>query len=231
MMKFCSMIAVAGVAMGLFALSPAMAVPSDTWQLTGGSASSDNCPGSPADCGSVTAYQSTANQLQINVDLAPHTVFADTGAGSDLIFVLSVNLPKSDFSLPAGWGLTINQITGVGTEYVLGCGSKGGGTACGNGTSPPNVSSLVFEINDTGILLADILPKVDGTNYFDSDVGSGANCPGTCSTGAVNTGSSPPVTGQGNPTPIPEPMTIALFGAGLAGIGGTLRRRKAKKSA
>src|SRR5579863_10381495 len=100
MMKFRTLIAVAGAVGALAFVSPAMADPVgniDTWQLTGGSASSDNCPTVGTfgkDCGSVAADQVSTSQVQITVYLSPvppngHTVFASTGAGPTFAFTLS----------------------------------------------------------------------------------------------------------------------------------------------
>lgn len=234
MMKLRSMIVALGAVLSL-AASPALATPVETFDLD--SSSSTQC--GTTLCGTLSENELSSTELQITVDLTPGVVFAKTGAAPMLEINLS-GLTLSDVSF-SGFAATFTGNTpsgfsiaevGATSAYILEC------SGC-NGTSN-EISAITFDIKvSSGTIGFGNFSLASGKNGNDIDLG-GPNCNGLgsgngCATAGNNVAMTcPPTVGscgtQGNPTPIPEPMTVALFGAGLAGMGAIARRRKARKS-
>jgi hypothetical protein len=161
--------------------------------------------------------------------------FANTGAGLPILWDWSGSLTASEISsiVFAGPG-SPNQISTGGT-FVVSPKSSGGvgdwefGIACsgncGNGGSPPHYNSLTFtigtgNINDFAENDSDIYNATG--NNFASDLCVGIKSNGGCvATGDVLSYDAPAV--------VPEPITLSLFGAGLAGAAAMRRRKKAQK--
>jgi len=171
--------------------------------------------------GTVTLHQVDANTIQVTVTLTPGNVFANTGAGAG---ALGFSVDKS-FTLASSPTLTTGfSLDPVPPPYSF---SSGIGTytsvvvcsICGNGTSPPNASTFTFSItNATGLSFSDFV-NGSGGFLFASDLGVPVpGTPGTFTTFAA-------AGGPGVPTP--EPGTLALLGAGVAGLVGLRRKRSA----
>ena len=217
---FATLAALAGLA-----VTPALASPTlgmfDMDADIGASGYESQCgASSPAVCGTMTLSQASTDEMQVSLSLTPSITFAFTGGPHVPVEfeITGVTIGDVSLVLPSGW-----TDTQSGSTFELFC------STCGGGTSG-KLTSLTFDVNDTaGLENMNIVME-------DLDLG-GPNCissQGTCNTGEVPISSDPCVPGtvctQGSPTPIPEPMTVALFGAGLAGIGALVRRRKAKKA-
>lgn len=121
--------------------------------------------------------------------------------------------------LPAGWGSATNgQMDGAGTyEYLVDC-----ATACTTGQIT-NPNSITFTVVRTGGTLSPSDFETDGTlgatDFFAADV------VGAMPAGGVNTGV---ISGSGLTTTTPEPASLLLFGSGLMGVAGIVRRRFTK---
>jgi hypothetical protein len=230
LLAFC-VFAVAGFAL------PAMATPIgesftlDTWQGSG----SQTGP-----FGTVTLTTDGAN-VDVDVKLASTDGFVKTGAGDALDFYLANgSTPISSITiagLTSGFTAlnTTSGITGVGSydaggakgfNYAIGCGS-----ACGTGGSDIFTGSLDFTVDS--VTLADFQASAgkNGGFYFAVDI-----CDGTSGTDPVQCAGRPGKTGPVSAetdSPIdsvPEPITLSLFGAGLAGAVAIRRRKKAQKA-
>jgi len=219
--------AIAGALSVLAFVIPALATPIGCFSATSCSFSLDNFIGTgtpPAGpYGTVTLTQNGGN-IDVSVGLVPvgQTFFAQTGAGEALLWdmngapALTVNLTGAsigNFTFDPSAG---HQDGSGDWNYGFICSS------CGSGGSPPHIDALTFTIDNH--VLADFI-KNDLGNNFASDLCIGYTAANGCGlTGDVLADAS----GRGHQVPVPEPATIALFGAGLVGLGLIRRRRGAK---
>ena len=211
--------------------APAMATPStanyilDTWQGSGTVSGND--------FGTVFLQQVGAN-VDVTVTPASGNGFVKTGAGDALLFDLKGITSITIAGLTTGF-TALNTTGTITSASSYSGGGVGGGfnyaiqcSGCGNGGSGILTGPLDFTID--GISLADF-QATDNGYYFASDL-----CIGTSSgRNGLTCGGSPGVTGNvsaefdppGAPLPVPEPLTLSLFGAGLAGAFAARRRKKA----
>ena len=190
----------------------------------------------PGPYGTVTLTQ---NGLNVDVDLTLNSsccAFVKTGAGDALLF----NLDKSSITLGSDSGFVLNTtdfklVGGSGTPTTASAGtihSGGGGDfsfaisclGCRHGGSGVLPGPLDFTV--TGVTISDFIANTKG-NFFATDICdgfSGTRCSGTPGITGLAIADGP-----NNPPPrrVPEPITLTLFGAGLAGAF-AVRRRKAK---
>jgi hypothetical protein len=204
-----SAVAVGGV---FAAAAPAQALPTTlTFNLTCGlGATAQPCNTGPY--GTITLTNGAANTVNISETLLHGNVFAGSGAGDALAF----NVDKA---------VTLGNVVPAGT-FVVDSTPKGVpyGTFgyaidyTGSGTSPPTFTSFSFTTTDGSTLtVQDFVTNVAGY-FFASDIGV-LQTNGTFQTG--NVASNGPTT----PQSVPEPISIALMGVGLLGLGSTRRRR------
>ena len=185
----------------------------------------------PADVGTITLTQGDANSVIVNLDLlptygllntgGPHTPFAFNLTGSGTLSVAFSTpaggvAPKGNFSLnTAGGSNSPYGAYGVAIDY-----------SAGNGSGKAYYGDFAFTLTRAGGLDTNDFIVNDDGYYFSADLTNGTN------TGAQawGTRSGPEITVLTETTPVPEPLTIALFSAGLAGIGTMSRRRRLQKA-
>ena len=216
MSKFLSVTLVASAMAAAGIAGPASADVFICSSLTDCTYNLDNFVGSgappPGPYGSIQIVQNGAN-VDVSVVLNPGDVFAVTGSGKDFLWDFhndpTITVQLLGTSVGEFAFLTNYSKPKVGAwDYGFEC------IACGNGTSPPQISALTFEIRNA--TLSEFVQNASGFE-FASDLG--IDCTGgqgRCYTGPV-------VGSLGNR--IPEPMTLSLFGVGLLGAG-AIRRRK-----
>jgi hypothetical protein len=129
----------------------------------------------------------------------------------------------------------------VGTESLFASASSGGNdsanpTATINGQTPfnydPANGDLLLEIIASN---QSIFPTGTGNGYFEADDTGQVTSRAYCVTSQTCVADSAGLVTEFNleasdPAPVPEPVTLSIFGAGLAGAIGMRRRRKAAKA-
>jgi len=184
----------------------------------------DGCSGSGCgltNYGTVTLTDISGG-VNVKVSLLNNSGLIDTGAMSfhTLTFNLAgspatiTNLPNLwSYTGPANW--TPNGNWGT-FNYILDC-----NTACSSST--PWTTGLDFNVAGTGITTTSFIDSGTAKDtYFLADISNPNG--GTPLTGRIGASYS------GTGTQVPEPFTMSLFGAGLAGMA-TLRRRRKLQAA
>ncbi len=214
--------------------APALATPTletftlDTWQGSG----SQTGP-----FGTVTLSADGSN-VDVDVKLAGHDGFVKTGAGDSLDFYLANgSTPLTSIQITGlTTGFTALDTTGgvttsgsysaggaKGFNFAIGC-----GTACGSGGSNIYTGTLDFTVDNVTLDNFEATTGNGGGYYFASDI-----CDGTSGTDLVTCSGTPGQTGPVSAesdvaVTVPEPFTLSLFGAGLAGAAAMRRRKTAK---
>jgi hypothetical protein len=200
--------------------APAMALPT-TYEITTYVGSGGPITG---DFGTVTLNQVGSN---VTVDWTPKSCcgLVPTGKVPDVLDFYLSGIPSITVTgLTAGFNLDSASASSYGNgatgafNFAIDCPSGG---VCGTGGNAPYTGSLDFTVQN--VTIADFAPNALGF-HFAVDICDGINPLGGCS------GGSPGITGAAVDVPttrtVPEPITLSLFGAGLAGAAAMRRRRK-----
>jgi len=194
----------------------ALAIPAyaDSFDFT-----SDHCTGGCGDPGTIfgtVELIQNGTTVDVTVDLADGYSFAKTGSADDQAFkfnatgVVLGDITVDQTVLGQTLAATTGALNGDGTgnfSFGIEC------TTCGGGGSDAFTDNIVFHVADATI--ADLTAPNNLGNLFVADVLAPNE-----NTGPVD------VSGPGVPTP--EPASLLLLGAGLAGIGlSQWKRRKA----
>jgi len=186
---------------------------------------SDSTGTQPADVGVITLTQNGANAVNVSVDLKNGYGFVNTG-GSHTPFAFNLAGTGAlgiSFTTPAGGHYTHGIVTETLSLNTLGGGNTPFGNfgvaiddTAGNGSGNGYFGDLLFTLTRVGGLSTDDFIGNDQGVFFSADLSDGRN------TGAQawSVGIDPPS------TDVPEPVTMSLFGAGLAGAFLARRRKK-----
>lgn len=181
----------------------------------------DHCSGGcgSAPFGTVDVTQDGTNTVKLVVSLLSGDQFVSTGFPGSFAFNIMGNPTISVSNLTAGWSLLNTsagnlQFDGFGNlDYALVC------DACGSGASNPFAGPISFDVTATGLTTASFaelsrIPPGSAQAYFVADI-------------IGTTGNTGPVGATLTQTTVPEPSSVALFGAGAFLLTVTrLRRRR-----
>lgn len=211
----------AATALAASVASPAFADTMICTSLTSCSYNLDDFVGTgtppPGPYGTISLTQS-GSSVDVSVTLNPGNVFAVTGSGRDFLWDFHGD-PTLNVQLT---GSSVGKFTYLTNYYKPTVGAWNYGfecSACGHGTSPPQISILTFKIT-----IATLSEFIQNTSGYDFASDLGINCtggPGRCYTG--------PVLGHPGNNQVPEPASLLLLGSGLV-ASGWLRRRKLKRA-
>jgi len=186
-----------------------------------------------SDVGAITLTQNGANSVDVAVDLKDGYGFVNSGGQhTPLAFNLAGSGALSiNFTTPLGGhythsgphhsivteNLSLNTLGGDNTPF--GAFSVAIDDTAGNGSGSGYFGDLLFTLTRTGGLSTDDFIANNHGVFFSADLSDGRE------TGAQawSVGIDPP---GPSTTAVPEPVTMSLFGAGLAGAFLARRRKK-----
>jgi len=188
----------------------------------------------PGPYGTLTLTQDGSN-IDVAIALNPNIYFAVSGAGYPFVWSFNGDPPVTSADIQfTGASIGVFALStdtpplhadGSGYwDYAIDC------SACGNGASLPHYNSLTFIID--GHSLSDFVMGVDAqgnsTYDFATDICAAPNTDGSCGATVDVTAdltNSVTIPGGGQGTQVPEPISLAMFGTGLAALA-AMRRRK-----
>ena len=124
--------------------------------------------------------------------------------------------------------LTLGGGIGADSQNFDGFGSGAGGfdfSAAGGNGSSTGFTDVLITITGTGLTLADFEGTSGTGNHFAAQVAPYPNTSGLCTGWVADVGPNGTASNADCTTTVPEPGSLMLFGTGLLGLAGFIRRR------
>jgi hypothetical protein len=222
-MKYSRLSLAAVGALALFASAPAFAGPTLTFSESAGV--------QPSNVATITVTQDGTDAVTIDLKFI-NSSYGILNSGHHLPLAFDLNstglagtlsIPTATFTHPTGGTYADGTFTlsSGGTQSGLGTFNVGLSNSAGNGSGKAYYGELEFTLDSTMALdTSDFIKNSDGY-YFTADLTNGSK------TGPQGWGCDISDCRTTPPPPVPEPLTLSLFGAGLAGAVAMRRRKKA----
>ncbi|MBN9577588.1 MAG: PEP-CTERM sorting domain-containing protein [Alphaproteobacteria bacterium] len=186
----------------------------------------------PNNVGTITLTQVDSDSVTVNLDListvygvlntgGPHTPFTFNLASTTGLSIDFISPAGGTYTTGSNGPYTFSLNTSGGSNTPFGSFSVAIDSSAGNGSGKAYYNDLTFTLKRTGGLSTDDFLANSKGAYFAADLTDGKNTGAQAWNDRTKVDEPPPP-----PTGVPEPLTLSLLGAGLAGMAAFSRRKR-----